>query len=106
MTESNEQPKPLGLASTAELGARVAQVREQLVHVEVQRYFALLHTEDSARIAMLEAELGRVWSGPQDELRSRLDWIRCASLSRESLQKLGLEAPNVRANRPIGAAQE
>lgn len=95
MTEANETGRPLGLASTAGLGARVAQVREQLVSVDVQRYFARLHTEDSARIAMLEAELRKVWPGTQDDLRARLDWVRMMSLSRESLQKLGLEAPNV-----------
>ena len=88
---------PIGFA----LSARTEQVRDQLVSVEVSRYFARLHTEDSARIAMLEADLARVWNGSQDELSSRLDWIRMMSLSRESLQKLGIEAPNVAIKPPV-----
>jgi chromosomal replication initiation ATPase DnaA len=65
--------------------------------VDLQDIAARLHTEDSARIAMLEAELRKVWPGTQDDLRARLDWVRMMSLSRESLQKLGLEAPNTGA---------
>lgn len=100
-----DQATPANVRLTDGLGARVAQIRDQLVGVEVQRYFSRLHTEDSARIAMLEAELGRVWTGSLDDLRARLDWIQMMSLSRESLQRLGLQEPNVGVEPPERSAR-